>query len=286
MNLNTSTYLSIARIVATGGVFTYHTLAILEIDVSDFLGFGSNYYVIGIFSLMTFCFLSGYLSYFGVRRQPLNWLCRRISTIMIPYWIVIIPVVLVNHIIQYKETTLLMDIVTVLGGNLFLDSPLYVIAWYITLVNLFYLFVFLLSLSKKVALKLMTWALGLICFCYLLSMTGFFVAFALGYFGARIIPPPTKDFSRMDTQDRMLFYVQDKCYAFFLIHGGVLILLFVKLEMTGYSLFWWGLLVTSIGAVILQKISRLLIRRVCGVLCMRVVNSGGGTGSLTEISQR
>jgi len=244
----------------------------LEIDVGEFLGFGNNYFVVGFPSILIFFFLSANLASFGVQEQRLNWLVRRVSSIMIPYWFVIVPVVIINRFVLYKETTVLMDLATVLGLNLFLESPLYAIGWFITLINLLYLAVFLQSLSKSAFVKFVVWALGGICMVYLWDMFSYFLAFTLGYLSSRIIPRPKKNRSAMTIRDRILFVVQDKCYAFFLLHGAVLNFLFVKLDATGFDLIGWSIVLTSVGAILLRQITIPLIKGACGLL--RKQNTG------------
>jgi hypothetical protein len=263
--LKTTAIFSLARIVATLGVFLYHALNMLEIDVGKFLGFGNNYFVVGLPSILIFFFLSANLASFGVKEQRLNWLVRRVSSIMIPYWFVIVPVVIINRFVLYKETTALIDLASVLGLNLFLENPLYTIGWFITLINLLYLAVFLQSLSKSATVRLAVWALGGICMVYLWDMSSYFLTFTLGYLSSRIIPRPKKNHSSMAIRDRILFVVQDKCYAFFLLHGAVLNFLFVKLDMTGFDLIGWGVVFTSVGAILLRKITIPLIKGACGL---------------------
>ena len=77
---------------------------------------------------------------------------------------VIIPVVLMNHIVQYKETTLMMDLISILCGNLFIDNPIYVVAWYITFISLIYLFLFSQFLVKSNLARVLVWISGFMYF--------------------------------------------------------------------------------------------------------------------------
>ncbi len=61
---------------------------------------------------------------------------------MVPYWLVIFSVIIANYVFQYKTVSIVSQIVTILGGNLFLMNSLYVIAWYVTFVLLLYCYVF------------------------------------------------------------------------------------------------------------------------------------------------
>ena len=94
-------FLSIARILATIGIFIFHIFGLLGIDNRG----------IDFVSILIFSFLSGYF-YFGVQDQPLRWFYKKIFSILIPYWFIIVPVVFINRIVQYKATTVLMDFVT------------------------------------------------------------------------------------------------------------------------------------------------------------------------------
>ncbi len=246
--LNISRFLSIARIAATIGIFTFHFLGLSGLKNEG----------IDTVSIIIFCFLTGYLS-FGMRTQPLSWLYKRIFSIMIPYWFVIIPVVLINDMVQYKKTSFLMDLITVLGGNLFLEHPIYVIAWYITFIILLYLFIFFQSIPKNIVTRVIIWVTAWVFFSAILHTFSYFISFALGFFGARIIPLPKKESLQMGMMDTILFIVQANCYAFFLINPGVLLFLSVNLKVTGFNLFCLGILLSSIGAIILQRITKPLI---------------------------
>ena len=251
MNFNLSFFLGIARIAATIGIFMFHFLALT----------GGDRHNIDFYAILTFCFLTGYLS-FGAHKEPLKWLYRRLSSILVPYWFVIIPVVILNRIVHYKETTLTMDVITVLGGNLFLNNPIYIIAWYITFVNIMYIFLFLQSATTNNILRLVFWAAGWIFFGVYLHKPYYFIAFSIGYFGAILFPLPQMKIKEMKPGNRIIFSVQDKCYAFFLIHGGVLIFLSVVLKLTGLSLLLWGVFLSAIGSVLLRHMSKPLTKKV------------------------
>ncbi len=115
--------ISVLRIFATSGIFIFHLLGLYD----------KNNKGIDYLSILIFCLLTGYLSY-GIKSNPYNWLKKRFLSILIPYWIVIVPALIINRIICYKNTSILSDVITLLGGNLFLETKVYVIAWYITFV--------------------------------------------------------------------------------------------------------------------------------------------------------
>ena len=75
-----SIILSSVRFLATGGIFLFHVLGIANLN--------NNY--LDFISILIFCFLSGF---FGtkVNLHPHKWIIRRFFSIMILYWLVIIP---------------------------------------------------------------------------------------------------------------------------------------------------------------------------------------------------
>ncbi len=244
MSLSVSTIISIARIFATMGIFYFHYLGLL----------GRNNHGIDLVCLLVFCFLSGYLSS-AIQIQPLNWVYKRICMIMIPYWFIIVPVLIINRIVQYKETTLLSDFITMLGGNLFLNNPVYVIGWYVTFIIMLYLFVFIKCLSRNITVEVIIWIFGCICFGVLLHKTYYFISFALGCFVAKAFPLPKRNFLQMNALDSVLFFIQEKCYNFFLVHGGVLLFVYVVLGITDSNMFYLGVLLSGVGSLLLGKIT-------------------------------
>lgn len=246
MDLVISHLLSLLRIAAALGIFTYH-FSMLS---------GNHNEGLFLISIYIFCFLTGYLSY-SIYRHPLYWLVRRFYSIMIPYWFIIIPALLINRIISYKETSLAKDIASLLGGSLFIDDRVYMISWYITFVLLLYLFVFLQSAAENTTQSLLTWLLGILFFSLILQMPDFFMLFATGLILSRIHPPPPKGFSQNNYPGKFLFYLQDKCYAFFLIHGGVLLLLIKSDYLSEKTdIFISGFLLSGLGALLLRKLTQ------------------------------
>ena len=241
--------LSLLRLIATLGIFTYHFTTL----------FGKTVDGVFLISIYIFCFLTGYLSY-SIYRRPLNWLLRRFYSIMIPYWFIIIPALLINRMISYKETSLAKDIVSLLGGSLFIDDRVYMISWYITFVLLLYLFVFMRSQAKKTIQSFLIWLLAILFFGLILEVIDFFMVFAFGLILAKIKTPPDKSVSQKNFSARILFFLQDKCYAFFLIHAGILLLLFkTNLIHDGLGIFIIGFLISGLGAVLLRNLTEPLV---------------------------
>lgn len=242
------TFFTLARILATGGIFTFHYLELTG-------HYSAN---LDIYSIMVFCFLTRYFSS-GSSVRPLNWLCKRLFTIMIPYWVVIVPALFINAAIQYKQTSLLMDTITLFGGNLFLNNPVYVIAWYITFVNLLYFFIYLMNLADRQVFKVFFGGLGYFCFGFLLNLPYYFLSFLMGILCSKILPPKSKDTLREGSLNNLIYYIQDRCYAFFLIHGGVLLFFTVKMNMSGLALFITAFATSVFGALVLQWITTPLL---------------------------
>ena len=211
-----------------------------------------------MFAILIYCFLSGYLVNVN-RSDRLAWVVRHYLAIMIPYWIVIVPVMIANHVFQYKSVSPLMLVITVLGGNLFLTNPLYVIGWYISFVILLYTYAFFESLfDSRPILILSCMAIGVIVFVFWIGLVYYFVAFLAGLrisawtsgwhkVGRSIIGKKVAD---------ILFVGQRYCYSFFLIHGPVLIFFVKKTSFSMPSLFLLSFLLSAVLSVVLYTASK------------------------------
>ena len=227
-----SIILSILRLIATAGIFLFHILGIYNLN---------NKYI-DFISILIFCFLSGFLGA-KVDVQPHKWIVKRFFSIMIPYWLIIIPVVIINRIIHYKNTTIFMDLITIAGGNLFLKNPVYVIAWYITFVLLLYLFLYIKSISRLP--EIFIWPIGYYIIGYFFNKDWYFISFAFGYLLSRNISYPIKSI-RFETRiGLILFDIQKHCYSFFLVHGGIILFLYHILKMSMLNSIIWGILLSS-----------------------------------------
>ncbi|WP_300463396.1 acyltransferase family protein [Desulfobacula sp.] len=240
-----SILLSCLRILATAGIFFFHILGLYGFDNRG----------IDFFSIIIFCFLSGYLLH-SVKLNSFGWLKSRFLSIMIPYWLVIVPVLIINRIISYKETTVLGDFITLLGGNMFLRTKVYVIAWYITFVLLLYAFVYVQSFFENPLLKVLIWMVGLFIFGIILNKFYYFMSFGIGFFLSNIFIPPDKNIAKSNHLSKALFVAQGHCYGFFLIHGGVLLCLFNILNFNITNAFLVGILLSAGGAIVLHLITK------------------------------
>ncbi len=163
--------ISVLRISATAGIFIFHLLGL----------YGKNNQGMDFISLLIFCLLTGYLSS-GIKSGTYEWLKKRFLSILLPYWIVIVPVLIINRIVCYKNTTILLDFITLLGGNMFLKTKVYVIAWYITFVLLLYCFIFFQSFFTNFFLKALAWLAGLLVFSMIFHKGYYFTSFGLGFY--------------------------------------------------------------------------------------------------------
>ncbi len=163
---------SLVRIGAMLWIFTYHFLVMLDIARSPFFR--------SIYAIMVFCFLSGYFST-NIQTAPHKWILKRYFRIMVPYWIVMVIMVIANYFVQYKQTTIAEIFIILSGGSLFVTDPLYIISWFITLILLLYATVYVYALIPS-RFKWMFLALAL----YLSSLKPYasiyFVSFFLGFF--------------------------------------------------------------------------------------------------------
>jgi len=197
---------SFARIFATACIFIYHGLGQL----------GLNNHGLDFIAILIFCFLSGYFL-LGSDVQPLEWFCKRIFSIMLPYWFIIVPAVTINRLVLYKDTSVVEDLVTVLGGNLFLKNPVYVIGWYITFMLILYLIIYVtLLLKSNKSMILVVFIFGFFCFGIKFNMLLYYLTFIFGYILTQIFPLSKNELSGNNYIGKLLFALQSRCYVFFL----------------------------------------------------------------------
>jgi hypothetical protein len=247
---------SIARITACTMIFIYHHSGLYEKSLGP----------LDFFALIIFVFLSGYFSFKnGTSNYKIlfAWLIRRIKAIMIPYWQVILLVIFINEFYQYKDTTFLKNMIIMLGGSMFLDNPLYIISWFITLILLLYLFIFAFQISSNKIFKFIIFIVGL-SFGILLNKYLYFLAFCAGYTVKQI---KEKYFhiavkARFIRLNEVCFLIQNYCYSFFLIHGGVLLLAIKVLKLSPVSSFIMSFILTSIITVFHYNFSLMLQKKI------------------------
>jgi len=165
-----------------------------------------------------------------------------LKRILVPYWPVIFVVLVANRFVGYKETTLLKDAMTFLGLSLFVENPVYVISWFITMIIILDISLLGARLMKPV------WARAVFVFVFGMAFYSRFPnlinGFCLFYIGLLLNLAVKGRFAfSMDEwlaeRSRLyagvnngLFVVQNYTYSFFLVHGAVLIfvLRFLKIS--------------------------------------------------------
>ena len=222
------------------------------------------------YAILIFCFLSGFFISItkGTRSK---WIIKRYFGIMIPYWLVIFPVIIANQVFQYKTgLSLTLYIVTAFGGNLFLNKPLYIIAWYISFILMLYAYAFIESFFTAYG-KILLIAIGLLLFFVLLGKGGYFLSFIMGLYLSKrcFVSWPEVNGSLMQKTASVLFVVQKYCYSFFLIHGAILLFFFKITNVSKLGIFSFSIVISSIMSIIIYKISEkfntIIINKACNL---------------------
>jgi len=246
---------SVLRIVSTIIIYIFHCDAQYHIDSNNSLSYAFTF----------FLFISGYYSFFQ-NKSANEWIIKRLKRIYIPYWIVIIGAITTNLICQYKDIGVKELFFAIIGGNLFIEHKIYVIAWFITVIICLYICVYICKIIKNILLKTM------ICIVIILLLLkfdipyNFFISFLLGYFIHALISQNGLEYKTIIKNSTCtnlfnfifspLFVIQNYSYEFFLIHGGV-ILFYTQVLKTGYPAAMYGGMISSfLGAVVLKAISR------------------------------
>jgi len=243
---------SILRILATILIFVFHYRG-LE---------GLPKYPIDKIGIFIFVLISGYFS-FQPHIAPARWFLRRVLQIMTPYWSVIFVVLVVNAVYGYKDVNFITNIIIFFGGSLFVENPVYVISWFITYILLLYL-----CLAVFLSIKY-TWTK--IFFLFLcgaffvdngIGNVYYFIGFFLGFFINKFFK--NKLHSKHNNNifriiNVYLYKIQNHSYSFFLIHGGVLKLVFNIFLFNGMLALILSFLITSIISVYHKKFSDLCI---------------------------
>jgi hypothetical protein len=250
---------SVARIAATFAIFLFHYLGLL----------GLNQHRLSMYALDTFLFLTGYLAQHR-HTSRLRWAAKRYFSVMIPYWLIIGPALVANWVAHYKPITPGAVAVTLMGGNLFLANPVYVITWYVTFVLLLYGYLLVDSCFSGVS-RLVVTAAGYVVFDVWLDRAEYFIPFILGmYIGGLVPPRPVAARSLVGRRAaRALFTMQRLCYPFFLAHGGLQLALVRFTSWSPVTLFVVSLTATIAASVVVELVSEPLLRVVIGRLPRR-----------------
>ncbi len=253
MKKDPSLWCSLARIIACGCIFLYHFLVLHHAPT----------YGLATWGLGIFFFLSGWFSV-SVKESPWTWFLKRLRRILIPYWPVIILVLVANRVVGYKETTLLNDILTFLGFSLFVDDPVYVISWFITIMILLDFSLYLFHRLTARWLKAVYLAALIVTFNYFLpELHNALYLFYIGHYlnvVSQSWPSLNQWLAERHVWYRVInsaaFRVQNYTYSFFLIHGAVLIFTIRFLGITGSPSLLMTVTLSLIAAYIHNRVLR------------------------------
>lgn len=228
---------SLLRIVATLLIFIFHFYAVSGVEI----------WWIASYAIMAFCFLTGYLSSITLHER-VKWLVKRYYAIMIPYWFVIVPVIIINHFVHYKNISAFDIGLTLACGSLFIDERLYSLSWYITFILILYLYVLIESFVDK---KLLAKAAGLLFFGFFLHTFFYFLAYLIGCYSKNI----KRNAPAINKYRLFAFSVQRYCYSFFLVHGGVILFFYHKAGLNSYYLFSSSIIVSIVLSFIVYRMT-------------------------------
>ncbi len=237
---------SVVRIIATFLIFYFH-----------FGGLTGAYPVTMLdrFAILLFLLISGFFAY-PPHGNELRWLERRFKHILFPYWPIVLTAIITNHVINYKDSTLLHDVLVFFGFSLFLENPIYIISWFITLILFFYLNLFLFRLIKNKLVKTIFWVLSFYLFYAYFKVSAFYyVSFYLGYFLRSrnfLINEPYLNTAVMKNVNNLIFKIQSYCYVFFLLHGAI-ILFHVKVLQWSNPVMFVSAFLSSGGLTYIYK---------------------------------
>lgn len=234
--------------MATFGIFVFHFRGLERLQT----------YKIDFFSILAFCFITGYFSN-SVDQSPYRWIITRILSILVPYWIVIIPVLIINKIIVYKRTSIFEDLITFFGGNLFLNDPVYVIGWYITFILIVYFFIFSLSIIDNYIHKLILHIFWFVIFFIFLEKEYYYLSVLIGIFSQQNYNFNIKNINIYNVFLKFIFYLSSGCYSFFLVHGGILLFLVNYFKVKGSFLFISSLLLTLLSSFFVKFLSQYIL---------------------------
>jgi fucose 4-O-acetylase-like acetyltransferase len=158
---------AILRIFATLVIFVYHCEGRFSRDVGAVLG--------SAFAI--FLFLTGFYARIRETERPCAWILRRLQRIYPPYWITVIGVVVANYIFKYKSIDWLTLVVLGRRVDWLHPSPLYSIAWYVTLIVLIYLSLFAFYSARGTPLKIIVTVITAVGLKSIGSATYFLIAF-------------------------------------------------------------------------------------------------------------
>lgn len=243
---------SALRIFACALIFIYHYLVLHGQSTG-----------LGTIGLYIFFFLAGWFAG-HMKRNPKQWIVGRLRRLLIPYWPVIFVVLVANHIVHYKDTTLLKDVLTFCGLSLFVDNPVYVISWFITMAIILDASLCIFTLIKPVWMRagwlVLVWAgfyffLPLLVNALYLFYLGIFIRrISVGWFSLNTWFSEKSGWYRKINS--VLFHIQNYTYSFFLIHGAALIFVFHVLHFRSELAFLSALAFSIFGTIVHNRLLR------------------------------
>ncbi len=240
---------SIIRIISCLIIFIYHYGSL----------YGIKMYLIDNYAIAMFLFISGYFS--NQKSNNIKWLIQRFKAIMIPFWLVILPIIIINVFYKYKAATFAENLIVILGGAFFLTNPLYVISWFITLIIFLYISLIIFCLSTDKVYKFIVFIIFLTCFYYI-DMYLYYSSFYLGYILRQIRKERLSDTDEKYFKlNEILFIIQNYCYSFFLIHGGILLLSIKILKIPPVASFIASFAITSVLSYFHNRFSLYLMNK-------------------------
>lgn len=240
-NQTISNVSGVARISSTFGIFLFHTLGLHGI-------YNKN---IDFICITIFCALSGL---YIPEKTDQFWIKKKFINIMLPYWIIIIPIIIINRIVSYKETSIAKDVFTIFGLNLFIKNPVYVICWYITFILLLYSSAYIINTQKTNTDTVATIIFSSIIFISI-NKFFYFIIFLLFY----LIRISFNKYIEKDTlKYNFIQKAQPLCYDFFLVHGACVLVTFITFNNI-YATFIIGLTLSFLSSILLQHIAKKLI---------------------------
>ena len=249
-------WIGILRILATSMIFCFHFLGQYNIDNSG----------IDIAGISLFCFISGYLIY-PVKNVGTKWIINKYLHIMIPYWLVITLVIIANIFVKYKVKETHELLIIFFSGGLFVNDPLYVISWYITFILCLYAMTAICNIHTNVVISTFLFFTSIAFYLIIIKrpyiyIISYIAGYFLKYLQLRFPPRSIDKFNHHRPSSQLkkaTIFLQNRCYSFFLIHGGI-VLMFVKIFHANFATcLVYSLLLTAILSHWHYKISRKIV---------------------------
>lgn len=252
-------YVSTLRIAATLFIFIYHFMGLYGFDKRSGLD---------VIAISIFCFISGLLAY-PPKAPAVDWIKKKYLQIMIPYWTVVTIVIIVNFIVGYKQKQIYELILLFFSGGMFIHKPLFVISWYVTFILCLYLMLLLCTYSKNIYVKFFFFAVSACLYIFVIKQP---YIYAISFIVGCIIRGNNSIVHRKILKSsnsfigNIMFFIQNRCYSFFLIHGGVLLFLLKLTPLSPFNAFAVSFLLTSLFSHIHYAISQKIFTNISNIV--------------------